>query len=727
MGGVSGNLVANYIQTSLDSYRRWVWVSFGIALMVAIAAAIRDARGDTYLLPERHTDGARGGVVNVGEVKDGAIITSVTIVDSQVSGGVHIHARATSVVTSLRQLPVPVSDFTGREDELAELTAKAVQDGLRVASLHGLGGVGKTALAIKLADQLKSHYPDAQLFLDLKGASREPLPIIDALRHVIRSYHPTAKLPESEAELRGLYLSVLQGQRAILLMDNAFSAEQVEPLIPPRGCILLITSRQHFTFAGLFAKNLEVLSPDDACKLLLAIAPRIDVLANQIAGLCGYLPLALRLAGGALMKYVNLSTADYVRRLQDGQQRLQLIEASLDLSYQMLSEELQRSWRLLAVFPDTFEERAASAVWSTAVDKSQDVLAELIAASMVEWNGNTRRYRLHDLARLFAYSHLRNDERTEGQRQYAAHYMTVLSVADALYREGGESFERGLALFDLEWRNIADGQSWAAAQADADDCAAGLCIGYANDGANLLGLRQDPRDNIRWLQVALAAVRRLKERRTYECAALGNLGNRYEELGESKLAIECYEQALIIARELGNREAEGDVFGGMGNVYAAMGDTRRAIALFEQRLIIAREIGDRRGEGNALGSLGLAFADLGETKRAVEAHEQRLIIAREIGDRRGEGNALGNLGLAFKALGKMKRAIDFYDQQLVIVRKIGDGLGEGNALWNKSVALDKLGKRTQAIACAEEALNIYERIEYPDVAKVRKRLAEWRS
>ena len=150
--------------------------------------------------------------------------------------------------------------------------------------------------------------------LDLKGASAEPLSVTEALGHVIRSYHPAAKLPESETELRTLYLSALDGQRAILLMDNAADAVQVEPLIPPASCLLLVTSRWHSTLPGFAAKNLDTLMAGDARALLLTIAPRIGEWADKIAALCGYLPLALRLAASALAKYRNTENPRITRR-----------------------------------------------------------------------------------------------------------------------------------------------------------------------------------------------------------------------------------------------------------------------------------------------------------------------------------------------------------------------------------------------------------------------------
>src|SRR5262249_31942179 len=233
---------------------------------------------------------------------------------------------------------------------------------------------------------------DGQFYLDLLGVSPQPLTPAQAMAHVIHAYHPGAKLPESEAELCGIYLSTLHNQRALLLMDNARDKKQVEPLIPPVGCRLIITSRQSFTLPGIFAKNLDCLPPTDACKLLLAIARRIGELAGEIARLCGYLPFALRLAASVIAERRNIRPAEYMRQLADAQKRLELIEASLSLSYDILSEEQKQQWRMLAVFPDSFDEAAAAAVWETEDGKAQDTLGELLAFSLVEWNETPGRY-----------------------------------------------------------------------------------------------------------------------------------------------------------------------------------------------------------------------------------------------------------------------------------------------------------------------------------------------
>ena len=126
------------------------------------------------------------------------------------------------------------------------------------------------------------------------------------MAQVIHAYRPTDRLPENQDELRGLYLSILAGKRALLLFDNAANKEQVEPLLPPANCAVLITSRIKFTLPGLKERDLDVLPTDKACELLLGIAERIGDRAEELAKLCGYLPLALRNAASALAERKRL-------------------------------------------------------------------------------------------------------------------------------------------------------------------------------------------------------------------------------------------------------------------------------------------------------------------------------------------------------------------------------------------------------------------------------------
>lgn len=148
---------------------------------------------------EADRDALRGainaGVLVGGNASDAIIITG----DGNIVFPKGADALASLTPTRLHEVPPPPADFTGREDELNELLASIEVGGVTISGLQGMGGIGKTALALKLVELLKPRYPDAQFFLDLKGASTQPLTVGEALAHVVRAYHPAAKLPDTES------------------------------------------------------------------------------------------------------------------------------------------------------------------------------------------------------------------------------------------------------------------------------------------------------------------------------------------------------------------------------------------------------------------------------------------------------------------------------------------------------------------------------------------------
>ena len=731
------SVLANWYTESLKPYVLWVWVGVGVLTLASIALATRQSRaqagpsGETPLV-----EAENALVVGAETIQDGTFVSghrSVAVQAEHTSGPVagrdmrfetHIHRAPAGPPTAIHQLPKPPDDFTGRKAELADLRKKLKQRGVAIAGLHAAGGIGKTALALKLAAELTPSYPDAQIYLDLKGTSPQPLTTADAMAHVVRAWHPEVPLPDNKDHLCALYRSVLSGKRALLLLDNASDAAQAEPLLPPDGCVCLVTSRQHFALPGCHSMNLEVLPPSDARRLITRICPRAADEADALAKVCGYLPIALRLAASALAVEVHMTPSDYLRRLSQSDKKLELIDATLGLSYDLLSKEQQRLWRTLGVFPGTFDVAGAAALWELEKDRALDALGGLFKRSMVDWYEAAGRYGLHDLARVYADARLSEDERTEAQRRHAAHYAGLLAGAGDLYEQGRESVTLGLALFDLERENIETGHRWSAEHGGDDEGAARLSIHYALRPPYVLALRLHPREWITWTEAGLQSARRLKKRRS-EANALGNLGIAYHSLGDHRRAIEFHKQALAIAREIGDRVGEGNALGSLGIAYCSLGEYGRAIEFHEQDLAIAREIGDRVGEGNALGNLGTAYCSLGEYRHAIEFYEQRLDIAREIGDRAGESTALGNLGNAYHSLGDHRRAMKLHEQNLAIAREIGDRAGEAIALFNESLAFDELGERGKAVPLAQSALAIFKQIESPHADSVRAELARW--
>jgi tetratricopeptide (TPR) repeat protein len=624
--------------------------------------------------------------------------------------------KAFTTASALHQLRAPPADFTGRAEELHDLRAKLGEGGAIIAGLTGQGGVGKTALALRLAEELRDQYPDAQIDIDLRGVDSQPLAPEAVMAEVIRAFDPMGKLPEGVEALGKVYRSVLDGKRALLFFDNARDRAQIEPLIPPRGSLLLVTSRSHFTLPGIHMRRLHTLPEFDAVALARSIAPELDAgTAEELAMVCGYLPLALRAAASVLAERIDTNTARYLDRLR-GNEGVKLVEEVLASSLELLVEPARDFWRRLGVMPTDFDAPAAAAVGGVSPEEAEKHLGELVHRSLLEWDAVAKRYRLHDLARSYAWSRLGADERDTTQRRHATHFGKAARGAEERYWQGGAGVAEGLRAFDREWPHIKAAKKWASECAGSDDAAARACDDLILGSVNLLALRLHPRERIAWLEAALTVSRRW-HRRAEEGAALGNLGIAYLNLGEAHKAIELNEEYLVIAREVGDRRGEGNARGNLGSAYRKLGETRKAIELFAQHLFIAREVGDRRGEGNALGKLGSAYSDLGEARRAIELFEQQLVVAREVGDRRNEGNALGNLGVVHRNLGETRRALELGEQRIAIAREVGDRRGESIGSWNLGLAYEKLDDLRRAVEVMRVRIDFERSIGHRDLER----------
>jgi tetratricopeptide (TPR) repeat protein len=438
--------------------------------------------------------------------------------------------------------------------------------------------------------------------------------------------------------------------------------------------------------------------------LLLRIATPINGLADAIAHLCGYLPLALRNSAALLTERPDMRVEDFVQRLTDAQHRLEPVAGSIGLSYELLDDELQRLWRSLSVFPGMFDFGGALSVWAIEKDAAQDALSKLVKYNLVEWHEVAERYRLHDLVRLFADKRLTEAEREEPQRRHAGYYITVLKAADHLFDKGGENRWVGLALLDTEWHNIQAGQSWSASNTDKDKVAATLCSLYPDAGAHLLHLRVHPTLCIQWREAAVVAARKLGNR-TEEAYHLGNLGTDYAELGRTRRAIKCHEQALQISREISKRDSEAHDLSNLGTCYISLGEPTKAIEYLEQSLLAYREIGDHHGEGLTLGNLGMLYAELGQSRKAIKYYEAALPLIRESGDRRNEGGLLSSLGARYAHQGETERAVELYQTALSISYEVGDLRGAASNLGKLGWILASTGDDRRGFELHKEQLS----------------------
>ena len=650
---------------------------------------------------------------------------------------------------SLHQLPSPPGDFTGRTNVVDTLVENVRFESVDIVGLFGMGGIGKTAIGLKLAEELTPRYPDAQLFIDLRGADTAPLSRIEAMGRVIRSFDPLNPLPTIHEEIEGKYRSILNGRRVILFLDNAASKEQVSALIPPEGSLVILTSRIRLAIPGLLGCDVDLMTPGDAREMVLKIAPRLDQRADELARLCGYLPHALRKSASLLLEYRDLTVDDCMNRIAQPHERRAFVEYAIAPAYTRLSAELQRLWRMLSVFQEDFSPADAGALWGMNQSVAQDFLRVLLSSSLLMWSGREPGYRMHELVRLWAGSRFSDDERRSAQQRVAEYGVAVLARASELAQEGEDGLKHGLLLFDAERSIIETGWGWASSYAEQDDTADRLCVRYPVAGRGILDIRQTPAQRIHWLQAPLAASRRTADRYA-EAILLCDAAAAYARLGETDHALEYSMQALTIARETSERRTEGEALRLMGDACGGKGETTSALEYHEKALMFARELKDRRAETRALGRLAVDCelgADLrgaiergeearavavaigdraaevdhlvhlaefanrsGDSLRGIDLGNQALHIVRSIGDRRNEGAALAILGRCYSAQGDARRSIECHEHQLKICRELGDKIGEGSALSLLGNALARTGDARRSLECYQELLTLVREI-----------------
>jgi tetratricopeptide (TPR) repeat protein len=329
--------------------------------------------------------------------------------------------------------------------------------------------------------------------------------------------------------------------------------------------------------------------------------------------------------------------------------------------------------------------------------KLRDVLDQLIERRFVSYNVTTQRYSLHPLDREYCEKRIPQGAPDDVDDAPPVYSRYALNARAAHFFETQRKPQ-------TEWKTLAD------LEPQLSEFEYRVRLGDYDTATSLL-LAFDFDCLLLWGHVRLVVT--LHERllgkvrdSNLQNGHLGNLATAYYSLSEVRKAIEYYEKALAIAREIGNKRGEGAWLGNLGNAYSNLGDVHKAIEYYEQALAISREIGDKRGEGNGLGNLGVAYGNLGEAWRAITYYEQALAISREIGDKRGEVNGFGNLGIAYGDLGEMPKAIEYYKQALAIAREIGDKGGEGNQLGHLGNAYGILGYLHKALEYYEQALTI---------------------
>jgi len=548
-----------------------------------------------------------------------------------------------------RELPLRLVDFTGRQAELARLRAllDEAEAGRAVAisAIDGLGGVGKSYLAIEAAWRLAGRFPDGQLYVDLQGSTvgLRPLTALEALGRLLRSLGADPRqLPTDLEEAAGRLRSLTAGRRLLILLDNARDAAQIRLLLPGGpSCVVLVTSRDTLAYLdGVARLPLDVLAEAEAVELLGRLAGPGRVRAEPSAarrpvGACGLLPLAVQLAGRRLGTRAGWTLGQYADQLADEHQRLdhlrfgdREVRGTFAVSYQALTEEdpdAATAFRLLSLVDGPDFPLAAAALLDQPAEAAAAVLERLVDASLLG-SPELGRYRFHDLVRAYAREQTGARRPGEGAAVTAGEHQGVEAVGRLLRWYLATARRAALLVQPVDLEPLTPEEAALALPLDHREAALGW---FEAERSHLL------------VAVGQAARERAWAR---HCIALAcTLPPLVRSSGHGEEWERSYRVALRVAQELQAKLAEAQLNVELSIIRSLAGDDHASVRHTEDALAAYRMAGDRAGEARSLNNLGALYHKLGRLPEAMGAYEEGLDLARRVGHRRYQAYTLANL------------------------------------------------------------------------------------
>ncbi len=626
--------------------------------------------------------------------------------------------------TVARTLPRDIGSFVGRETEMGKLldAARGAERAGGIGGLfaiEGMGGIGKTTLAVhaayKIIEDFPDEFPDGHIFLDLRGYS-QGLPALTA-HQALRALLPMLnvshdKIPDDRALREQLYRSTIADKSALLILDNANDAAQVKPLLAGTAkCVVIVTSRASLrSLDDARVLSLGTLSEADAIDLFCSVAAREreasggpDVLA-EIVRLCGYLPLGIRMVAARLSRRPALDMANVLAELRHEHTRLgdlrddeRSVAAVFESSLSHLANSReQKLFRQLALVPGPDFDAYAAASLSGASLRACKVQLEALLDHNLLVQRTAGRYEFHDLVRVFARG-LKAPGEDQATDNLLNFYQYCAQLAD-------RAFERGLPRAD----SAADSATGPTGTTGTTGSGPRGANGGLRKPAAVPELRTSAQAQA-WLSAEVAnlnaaarfAARKGRPRITVGLSAA--LSDFLRACGPWSQALDLHRAALKAAIDARDLPGQADAYRSIGGVQSRIGDIAQSKQMQGHALAIYRELGDRRGAARVLIELGIAQRVAGDAE-CLAGFTEALDIYRELGDLRGQAAALTELGSMRWQIGPIPEAERNLLEALRIYRELGNRQGETAALLylgNVQLALGALAGAMESLREAE--------------------------
>lgn len=660
-------------------------------------------------------------------------------------------AEVSKVMAALRPHTSPRQHPDLSQDRPTASVSSNVPPPVLVASIAGLAGVGKTALALTAGHAaMRAGWFTGSLFIDLHGYDESPVQPGQALEAFLRALGKRSDSIPVEVEQRAaLYRSALaalagQGHRLLIMADNASSADQARLLFPGRDeHRVLVTSRHTLPTLNARLIDLGVLAPPASATLVRHILqtadptdPRLAETGPGIDGLasmCGHLPLALHISAALLILERHQTIAELTAELDAAQSRLSLLDdgeyavrASFDLSYRRLAPEHASLFSLMALNPGPdMGIGAVAAVAERSEAAVRIVLRGLVQAHLLDCTN--RRWSMHDLVREYAAEQAASTPgraigRAEGDGQEAAaeyvrrrrrlleYYCATTSAASAHLTEQPSPSATGrfadqdsaLAWLDEERANLTASVAAAAATQNHD-----IAIRFARVLYDYLVWRGLFDDLIAITTTAAGAAQQAGETAA-EAGSWNNLGIALTEASRYDEAVRAYDRSIELFTSLGDRNEQGKALNGKGSALRDFGKSAEALPIHQDALTLQRAEGDLREQGAVLNSLALDHQELGNHAQALEAAEEAVHLFQTLGSTQEEASALCTMAFSLHALGRREEVQTVCQRAVEASQVMGNPLVEAATLLT-CTELDDLTHQQQisyflqALAACDQA------------------------
>ncbi|MEV4510853.1 BTAD domain-containing putative transcriptional regulator [Dactylosporangium sp. NPDC049525] len=662
-----------------------------------------------------------------------------------------------------RQLPAPPGSFIGRSDELAQL-AKSMDArsdetaAMVISAVVGAGGIGKTWLALRWANDNTDRFPDGQLYANLRGfdPAGDPVDASTVLRRFLEALGvEQARIPVDSDARAGLYRSLVAGRRLLVVLDNARDSATVAQLLPGTATsAVLVTSRSQLP--GLVTGHdarplaLDVLPEADARTLLAQHVGAERITADPAATAailehCAGLPLALGILAARAALHPDLPLATLAAEVRTAATRLDALDAGeltvdlravLSCSQRALDPPAATAFVLLGLAPGPdLSEAAAASLIATPPARTRHLLRRLIGAHLVQEH-QPGRYRMHDLVRLHAYETAVADPSARGRpalRRLLDHYLHTAHHAAMLLspqRDPLTLAPAGPGVVPADLTDLDGAMAWFATEhavllAAARRAAADGFDVHAWQLPWTLATYFDRRghwdDWAAMQQTALDAAARLGNRAAQAQAhrLLANALSNLQRYDEAHAQLQC---ALDLFDGLGDDAGRAHTNFDIAMQFDRQGDPRTALTYANESLRLYRAAGTTLEQAVALNAVGWYHCQLGEHRPAVALCTQALALTQQAGSLYGQANTWDSLGYAHHHLGEHDHAVRCYGEALALFRRMGDRHAEAIVLDHIGDTHSAAGSRASAHRCWLDAVEIFEQLGHPDVATVRSKM-----